>query len=152
MRKIILLRIYRPLLVLYCKKNGGFFMKMSLYEVLDDLGISTTVIFSGAVNAVFADVAAARAYARRFELDKKCRVTRHFTFWCGWFAAVRLDWRRARSAVNPDLTEERGGSDCRHELDGSAGSARATDGPRAPAHSSARFGTARAAAQPRARG
>lgn len=121
-------------------------MKMSLYEVLDDLGISTSVIFSGAVNAVFADVAAARAYARRLDLDKKCRVTRHFTFWCGWFAAVRLDWRRARSA------KECGGSDCRHELDGSAGSARATDGLRAPAHSSARSGTASAAAQPRARG
>lgn len=70
-------------------------MVLSVLDALSDVNLSSGVIFSGVVSKVFPDVAAAIAFARRYKLEKKCCVTRAYTFWGGWFFSVRLEWRRS---------------------------------------------------------
>lgn len=74
-------------------------MDLGVLEALADVSLSSSVIFSGVVSKVFPDVAAAIAFARRYKLEKKCRVTRAYSFWGGWFFSVRLEWRRSASRI-----------------------------------------------------
>lgn len=96
-RKTILLRIIRPNSTVYCKFCGGFSLEKTVFSVLCDLSLSTTVVFSGAYNHVCRDVAEAMRLAHRFHLDKYYRLTRFYTFWGGYFAALRLEPRSRES-------------------------------------------------------